>query len=192
MYLYAVEHLEIKSITHKYLVRGHTQNKGDSVHSIIERCLKRAKRSGPIYVPDQIVSIIRNAKKTGNPFIVKEMGTDSFCDLKALFEETSPNLLKNVNGGEFKISEVRLLRFEKGSNFINYKTSYEQQEWNSIDIQPKTRRSTNENKFKNVSLRHAYKNKIEIADNKKKDLKSLVESNIIPQFYKYFFDNVCA
>ncbi|KAJ4428351.1 hypothetical protein ANN_24370 [Periplaneta americana] len=37
LYLYAVRYLGIKSITHKYLVKGHTQNEGDAVHSLIER-----------------------------------------------------------------------------------------------------------------------------------------------------------
>ncbi|KAJ8926788.1 hypothetical protein NQ314_020812, partial [Rhamnusium bicolor] len=48
---------------HKYLVRGHTQNEGDAIHSIIERSLKKCKKSGPIYVPSQYVSVIQNEKK---------------------------------------------------------------------------------------------------------------------------------
>ncbi|CAF4946537.1 unnamed protein product [Pieris macdunnoughi] len=43
MYYYAVETLPIKSITHKYLIRGHTQNEGDNVSSLIEKSIKRAK-----------------------------------------------------------------------------------------------------------------------------------------------------
>lgn len=37
LYLNAVIHLNVKSITHKYLIKGHTQNEGDSAHSLIER-----------------------------------------------------------------------------------------------------------------------------------------------------------
>lgn len=63
MYLYAVENYRINSITHKYLSRGHSQNEGDAVHSVIEKSLKKLKKSGPIYVPEQYVFLIRNAKK---------------------------------------------------------------------------------------------------------------------------------
>lgn len=35
--IYAVQVLKIKSISHKYLISGHTQNEGDSTHSTIEK-----------------------------------------------------------------------------------------------------------------------------------------------------------
>ncbi|KAM3960074.1 uncharacterized protein ACR2FA_005875 [Aphomia sociella] len=41
LYLYAVTHLNIKSITHKFLVKGHTQNEGDNIHSLIEKEIKK-------------------------------------------------------------------------------------------------------------------------------------------------------
>lgn len=53
----------IKSINHKYLIRGHTQNEGNAVHSIIKKAIKNSKKSGSIYVPEQYVSLIRNAMK---------------------------------------------------------------------------------------------------------------------------------
>jgi hypothetical protein len=43
MYLYGVEKFQINSITHKYLIRGHTQNEGDTIHNIIEKSMKRVK-----------------------------------------------------------------------------------------------------------------------------------------------------
>ncbi|CAG4958617.1 unnamed protein product [Parnassius apollo] len=51
MYHYAVSTLNINSVTLKFLVRGHTQNEGDNAHSLIEKAIKKAKKSGPIYVP---------------------------------------------------------------------------------------------------------------------------------------------
>ena len=51
LYMYAVNKFEIVSITHKFLIKGHTQNEGDSAHSLIERQVKRILKSGPIYVP---------------------------------------------------------------------------------------------------------------------------------------------
>lgn len=190
-YLYAVERLNISSITHKYLVRGHTQNEGDAVHSIIERSLKRTKRSGPIYVPGQYVSVIRHAKKKGNPIKVKEMGYKDFLDIKALYDEMGLNISKDIDGIDFKINDVRVLRFEKGSDVFRFKTSYKQMDWKCVSLKPKKRRS----EFKDVNtinIKQAYRKTIPLSENKKKDLKSLVQSNIIPEFYKYFYDSVTA
>lgn len=44
--------------------------KGTNVHSVIEKSIKQALKSGPIYIPIDYVRLIRSAKKkTGNPYI---------------------------------------------------------------------------------------------------------------------------
>lgn len=64
MYIYALmTNTNIKSITHKFLLMGHTQNEGDSAHSVIERQVKRALKSGPIFTPTEYVALIKSAKK---------------------------------------------------------------------------------------------------------------------------------
>lgn len=187
LYLYAVEHLEIQSITHKYLIRGHTQNEGDAIHSIIEKSVTRAKKSGPIYVPDQYVSLIRNAKKRGNPLQVKELSFEDFYDLKALHDVISPKLAKNTNGDAFKLQEVKVLQFQKGNEIFFYKTSYKQIEWN--EVQFKGRKSKSPSSVK-ISLKPAYSAKIALSDNKLRDLNNLCEDNLIPRFYKAFYDSL--
>lgn len=62
LYLYAVTYLSISSITHKYLIVGHTQHEGDSVHSVIEKQKTRLLKSGSIYSPQQWVTVIQSAK----------------------------------------------------------------------------------------------------------------------------------
>ncbi|KAL4720776.1 hypothetical protein ACJJTC_017583 [Scirpophaga incertulas] len=65
VYIFAVYNYDfINSICHKFLIKGHTQNEGDSVHSVIERQIQRSLKSGAIYTPDQYTQIIRSAKKT--------------------------------------------------------------------------------------------------------------------------------
>lgn len=49
---------KIKSVTHKFLITGHTQNENDSVHSVIERAVKRVLANGPIYHPSQYKTAI--------------------------------------------------------------------------------------------------------------------------------------
>ena len=78
MYLYAVEYLPIKSITHKFLICGHTQNEADGVHSVIEKTVRRAKKSGNVYEPGQYIMLIRDAKKYGKPYEVVEMNFSDF------------------------------------------------------------------------------------------------------------------
>lgn len=191
MYYFAVQRLNINSITHKYLVKGHTQNEGDTVHSIIEGSLKRAKKSGPIYVPEQYVSLIRSAKKSGAPLRVREMNFGDFFDLKILYDEMALNLSKDVDGNDFKINEVRQMRFEKGSDELRYKSSYQQVTWNIINLKPSKRRRFIKRKLiSDIKLQPAYTKRITISDNKVRDLKSLINNNIIPSFYKTFYDSI--
>lgn len=45
MYLYAVHNLEnLQSITHKFLIKGHSQNEADNVHSLIEKEIKKNRK----------------------------------------------------------------------------------------------------------------------------------------------------
>lgn len=56
MYMYAIHALDkIKSITHKFLIKGHSQNEADNVHSLIEKEIKKNRKSGPIYCPQQYI-----------------------------------------------------------------------------------------------------------------------------------------
>ncbi|KAK5648032.1 hypothetical protein RI129_002924 [Pyrocoelia pectoralis] len=67
MYLYAMCNTEVNSIVHKFLTVGHTQNEGDSMHSVIERQKKRALKSEPIFVPSQWPPLMKTAIKEGRP-----------------------------------------------------------------------------------------------------------------------------
>lgn len=82
MYYFALTKLNINSIQHNFLIRGHTQNEGDTAHSVIEKAITRAKKSRPIYIPEQYISIIRGAKKTGKPFLVREMNYSDLLNYK--------------------------------------------------------------------------------------------------------------
>lgn len=124
MYYFAVTKLKINSITHKFLIRGHTQNEGDTAHSLIEKCVKKERKSGPIYVPDQYVNVIRKAKKSGNSFTVNEMSYDNFFDLKALAEEMNINVSKNIDGDQIKLTDLKVVKFTKNNDDFEYKVSY--------------------------------------------------------------------
>lgn len=197
MYFYAVSTLNLNSVTHKFLIRGHTQNEGDNAHSLIEKSIKRAKKSGPIYVPSQYVQIIRNAKKTGNTFKVEELNYDDFIDLKVLTEEIGMNTTKTIDGNTMKLTDVKMIRFLKNSDTYEYKTTYDEKNaWTKVLIKPKTMsgrkscRTRRDVTIQNVTLKPAYLSKLPIAEQKKKDLLYLIEKHVVPAQYKYFYDSI--
>lgn len=120
---YAVSKLNISSITLKFLVVGHTQNEGDSMHSLIEKQKKRVLRSGPIYTPSQWIPVISNAKKTGAPYRIKEMNFTDFFDIKHLQDKMGQNFSLNAEGE--KVDDIVMLKVLKDELFtVYYKTSY--------------------------------------------------------------------
>lgn len=174
------------------MIRGHTQNEGDSAHSIIERAIKRSRKSGPIYVPDQYAQIIRTAKKNGNPFLLEELNFDDFYDLKKLSEDVGLNTGKDSNGTIIKIHDIKMIKFQKDSLTYSYKTNYEG-DWVAADIKKKNTRSSqsvNLNEIKTINLKAAYTSKLPISQNKKKDLQELLQKNIIPKVYANFYESI--
>lgn len=75
--MYAVRHLPITTITHNFLITGHTQNHADNIHSVIERKKKRILKCGPMYTPAQMTMALKSAKKTGKSYSGHAMDTDS-------------------------------------------------------------------------------------------------------------------
>lgn len=247
MYAYAVTVLKIKSITHKFLIQGHTQNEGDSAHSIIERATKKTLRSGPIYVPSQYFSIIRNAKKTGTPFVVNEMCHTDFYDLKQLFtdcgystkakqnkkkktsetqticeddkavkdtedehilqrrqtkprststkksqtkklDDTSTKYETESQDMDFKLNKAHIIKITKQDpTKIYYKNFYNEELFNEV-IMPRKR--SHPLQINQVCLKPAYNGKLEIGERKKSDIMSLFQANVIPQYYKEFYQNL--
>lgn len=161
--LFAVQHFEkINSIEHKYLIPGHTQNEGDSVHSVIERHIKKARRSGPIYLPQQYYTLIQTAKKTGKPYKVIELTYRDFLDVKQLAADMG---VKVTN-----ITEMRLLKFEKKSpTNLFFKKFYGFPEYETETIAGR-RRST---KFI-FYLKPAYSDRVGITEKKKNGLLDLI------------------
>jgi hypothetical protein len=84
---------------------------------MIEKNIKRALKSGPIYTPSQYVTLVRTAKKTGKPFNVIEMSHDDFFDLKNLTESTF-NFNKN-DMEENKFSKVSIFKVEENLKSSN-------------------------------------------------------------------------
>lgn len=79
MLWYAIQKLEVESVEHKHLEKGHTQNENDSVHA----CIERSSRPICIYTTAQWASVIRSACRK-NPYNVKEMDLPDFFNFKSV------------------------------------------------------------------------------------------------------------
>lgn len=173
---------KINSISHKFLITGHTQNEGDAVHSTIEKQIQRRLKSGPIYVPSQCVEVIRSAKKKGRPYNLTEMSSCYFISLKTLAQDMGIHAQDmGIHTQSFKILDVKILKIMKDSpTTIFYKTSFNQTEFLKAELSRKKN-------LGEINLKAAYRTKPKIKPNKINDLISLVESNHIPQFYASFY-----
>ncbi|VEN35333.1 unnamed protein product [Callosobruchus maculatus] len=189
MYLFAVSNLNIPSITHKFLVTGHTQNEGDSMHSCIEREKKRVLKSGPIYVPSQWIPVIRLAKKKGNPYIIQEMDTSDIYNLKKLSEDMGKNFNESNQHEKVLWSNIKILNFRKDEPyFIYYKYNYDDAEYKFIDI--RGRKSTRSLITNTFSLKPAYECSPKISKDKKDGLLFLCKTKAIKQQYHSFYKNL--
>lgn len=174
LYLYAVNILDLDSITHKFLIKGHSQNEGDSAHSLIERQIKRLLKSGPIYVPETFLTAIRMAKKKGEPFRVKECDHEFFMNIKVLANEIGPMM----NMKELKISEVKVLKVTKESpNSVFYKHSYNENFKEATVLKKRISKGT-------FTIPPCFGHKPGITF-KKKDL-DLCKRSLIPNPYKFY------
>lgn len=188
MYLYAVHYLNINSITHKFLIRGHTQNEADSVHSLIEREVKKNLKSGPIYSPDQYITLIKNAKKSRPAINVHELTFDSFMNIKSLQEDWGYNFHTDTNGQSVNWNELKQLKMTKGNPFtFYYKTSYGQNEYKEVNVRNKRKKMK---LISEIVLKNAYTQKQELSANKKKDLKELLTKGLIPAYYANFYNSI--
>lgn len=137
VYLFSVtKYPFVNYITHKFLVKRHSQNEGDSVYSVIESTVTKSLKSGPICIPPQYATLIRTAKKTGEPYQVEEMSYDSFFNVKDLAAQSLiTNSLKDSNDEVVKIMSVSVFRFEMDKpRTIFFKASYSQEDFGVLNL----------------------------------------------------------
>lgn len=182
MYLYAVQNLiNLQSVTHKYFIRGHTQNEGDSAHSQIEREIKRQLRSGPMYTPDAFVGAIKAARKKGIPFHVNELCYEDFYDWKSTHTQMNFKLQKDEKNNPVKLMGVQVIKVQKDEPYaIFFKNSYSEEQF-------KKATAIKKKKDRNIELKKAYIQKPGLAERKKSDLMDLVRKNLIPRYHRPFF-----
>ena len=100
MLWYCLQKLNMSSITHKYLEKGHAFNENDSVHSIIET----ASKNIPVYTTPTWA-----ATRPKRPYEVKEMTLQDFLDFKKVAENIK-NFEINTKNDKVQWSKIRVLK----------------------------------------------------------------------------------
>lgn len=179
LYCYEVQKLpHIRTITHKFLVRGHTQNEGDCAHSLIEKETKRFLKGSPIYVPDQYIDIIKNAKKNGQPINVHKFNHLDFYSIKDLAETM------NLNVAKIRVSEICQMRFRKQNPFsVEVKYSFDG-EAQTFNLQKRG------SQMPSLELKRGLFEARPLPAEKYDDLMYLVDQKFIPLQFKPFYETL--
>lgn len=139
-----------------------------------------------MFIPSEVSMLVKTCKKSGEPFKVKEMETDSFYDWKGLSEDIGNNFSMNTGDEKCLLNDVKVLEVRKSKPCsLFYKTSYKDENFKEIDVRRKCRKSQKE-----LVLTKAYSEAPSIGPNKKKDLISLCSANLIPRAHHQFFFNL--
>ncbi|KAF0755768.1 Uncharacterized protein FWK35_00026893, partial [Aphis craccivora] len=133
----ALLHLCIKydvTITQKFLEKGHTQMEYDSVHSVIERKLKKTD----CYLPSQLSQITKEARIYPFPYTSKLLTFNFFSDYSnkklMFYESIRPGrvaliFLMSCQEGQTKLIKKIFLSFP---NFINTPKKISLDKWNDL------------------------------------------------------------
>lgn len=180
MLWYSLRKFDLKSITHKYLIKGHTQNEADSIHAGIEASVKNI----PVYTTPQWAGIIRTARRN-QPYIVKEMSVFDFIDFRSVSD-----LLKNfqTNSDNEKVywNSLQIIMIDsEHPNMFSYQTSYDSVV-KTVELF-KRLRAKDVPDPKELPLKPLRTDELPISREKFVDLISLCRSNLIPVIHHPFF-----
>ncbi|KAL4705130.1 hypothetical protein ACJJTC_005509 [Scirpophaga incertulas] len=193
-YLYAAQTLQI-NITHKFFETGHGQSEADSMHSRIEGELKNRV----VYTPEQMYSIIINAKVNGEPYVVKEMSQKDFYDIKELI--INKNWIRDENGQKILWSKVMQVHVSYTTPLVlHFKYNFDDEYtlMNTTANQRVLARSKRNVRQASISspaeqpLKLAYTQPLPVSKALHNDLISLCKSGAIPPFYHGFYDSLTA
>ncbi|XP_023211752.1 uncharacterized protein LOC111614620 [Centruroides sculpturatus] len=185
--LYCVNNIDhINTITHKFLIQGHTQNENDSMHSTIEREKRRVVKGGTITLPAQWVPVLKLAKKKGSVYNVTELDTADIFNLKDLSQQMGNNFSKNENNNLVNWPNIKIIKVMKQDPYtIFYKHSYAQEDFEKLNIRQRMR-----GRSAKVMLHPAYSSPPGIDAGKKKDLLDLCKSGVIPSVHASFYNSL--
>lgn len=164
-------------------------------------CIERAMKNKVLYTPDQVYSVIMNAKVSGKKYKVHEMKQSDFYDIKSLI--CGKNWLKDTQGNKIKwakIMELKVSYLKPKIRQFNY--NFEEEEYLEQDTElqitrpRRGRRPTasiaTEAESVCLHLKQAYNQQIPLSKAIHADLISFCTSDTIPQHYHAFYDSLTS
>lgn len=181
MYYMAAMRFKIK-ITHRWLVKGHTQMECDSVHARIEK----KTRNVTVYTPMQWFGLIATAKVKKPAYKVKKVTTDSilsFRELESIFK-----------WDKVPITQLREICFDhEQPGFISYRKECDGQVTKFEILAKRRGRPIN---WVTYEWKKAYSDQLTVKPKVLGDLKWYVKKGLIPEahlnFYNSLFEPVAA
>lgn len=126
----------LKTVNHKFLLKGHTHMEVDVAHSVIEHKRRHTKTMDICDTHDWAQLIRLSCHK--KPFIVYEMELKDFLSFDKLGKSSTSPLVsrkKNCNNEEFQLSKVVQLQFKKEQlGLVNYKTSFDDAVFKQVSL----------------------------------------------------------
>lgn len=164
-YSWAAHHFGV-TIKHTWLVKGHTQNEADSVHSNVEK----NRGDNDIFTPEDWFRIIKTAKKKEPLYKCYRMNYSDFKEVEKLVKAA------NFIGIPIKkLSELIIAR--ESPTIVKFKTQYcEEEEWKIINLST----PSFDTGIKIKHLSNAYKEKKTLSKEKIADLRYLMKHHAIP------------
>lgn len=114
----------IETINLNFLITGHTYMPADSMHAVIENHIKKSI----VQASSEWPTVLRNARKTPEPYAIEERHYTDFLDFKSLPLE---------KGLKIRISDIRRATFQKQSNLVTYTNSFLHPEDSRFEIKIK-------------------------------------------------------
>lgn len=169
-------HENLQSIEQQFYVSGHSYNDCDRSFGLIEM-QKRVTQD--IFIPDQWINVIRQAKKKEPHFVVVEMRQEDFYS-SDLLQRLIVNRKKTVSGEKINWFKIQKIIYEKENPFLLKIVDYGSELPRTVSLHK--RGSTN--KF-GIVLNRMYPNGRCITKQKYDDLQIL--SKNIPEKYRDFY-----
>ena len=127
---FLVNNTPINSVFICYLVKGHTENDADTIHSMIER-----KKVSAVSVPSEWPLLIKQIQLENVMVDVKTFSYSDFFDVKQ-FSTNFPNIYKDENGETIiNWKQVKIVRINKSDPYkLHFKMSYNAPTYSSINM----------------------------------------------------------
>ncbi|XP_026736448.1 uncharacterized protein LOC113500004 [Trichoplusia ni] len=188
MFLLAMRNnTNLETITHNFLVPGHTHMDCDVDHALIEKAKKKTQMD--IHHPRDWYQLVRTCSKK-KPFTVVEMHSELFLDFASYLKGPLQQKKIDENKKKFKLSECAAFKYKKGEFAQFHYKMHGEDEWNAVNLQRKRGKSPLPSVFETECIPKSYDGPIAISNEKKQDLLSLLP--LINPSVRSFYTNLLS